>query len=288
MDALRDSLSSALGLGVTELAPLPGGDINRAYRAELADGSRCFVKTNCWELLAMFEAEAEALREIARSDTLRVPSPLAIGSEREHAYLVLGWLSLRRADALGAAAFGRGLAAMHAVREARYGWHRDNTLGSAPQANAWSDDWVSFWRDRRLGPQLALAVGNGYGPELAEPGAGLMDALDEILADHRPPAALLHGDLWAGNWGVTTEGAPALYDPALYYGDPETDLAMMALFGGFPQACWDAYYARNPPLPGWERRRQLYQLHHVLNHANLFGGGYLAQAVAIIERLVGW
>jgi protein-ribulosamine 3-kinase len=288
MEALRLGLSTALGIPVRDLVPISGGDINRAWRAELTDGGHCFLKSNRWELIDMFEAEADGLREIGATGAVRVPQPLASGTEGDVCFLALEWLDLEHRDRGSGATLGRALAALHSVSADRYGWHRDNTLGSSPQTNGWMDDWTGFWRERRLSPQLALAVGNGLGPELSEPGQRLMDALDQILAGYRPSASLLHGDLWGGNWGALPDGTPVIYDPATHYGDAECDLAMMALFGGFPAGCWDAYHEIRPRADGWERRRDLYQLHHVLNHANLFGGGYIAQAVAIMERLLGW
>jgi fructosamine-3-kinase len=288
VEELREGVGSALGSSVQALSPISSGDINRAWCAELSDGERCFVKSNRWELVDMFVAEAEALKEIGDTGTIRVPKPIAHGTEGEASFLVLEWLELGRGDDQTASALGRDLAAMHEVTAAEFGWFRDNTLGSSPQLNQQTDDWIAFWRDNRLAPQLALAVGNGLGPELSEPGARLMDALPEVLAGANRTPCLLHGDLWAGNWASMRDGTPVIYDPATYYGDPESDLAMMALFGGYPQACWDSYLERHPRQDGWERRRDLYQLHHLLNHANLFGGGYIAQAVAVMERLLGW
>jgi protein-ribulosamine 3-kinase len=287
VEDLREGLSAALGVAVVSLAPISSGDISRAWCAELADGERCFLKSNRRDLLDMFEAEAEALSVIAASETIRVPQPRVHGSEGSVAFLALEWLDLAPGDGACASELGRRLAAMHAINAPQFGWHRDNTLGSAPQFNARTTDWVAFWRDCRLGPQLALADGHGLGPELSEPGARLMDALPAILSDISPTPVLQHGDLWSGNWAALPDGSPVIYDPASYYGHAEADLAMMALFGGFPQPCWDSYHELLPRQPGWEHRRDLYQLHHLLNHANLFGGGYIAQSVAVMERLLG-
>jgi fructosamine-3-kinase len=181
------------------------------------------------------------------------------------------------------AALGRGLAALHANHAERFGWHRDNTIGSTPQPNAWSDSWLEFWRDRRLAQQLELAHRNGHA--LAR-GDALLAGLHQLLDGHEPRPSLLHGDLWGGNAGFTDGGEPVVYDPACYCGDREADLAMTELFGGFRPAFHAAYREAAPLAPGYPLRRDLYNLYHVLNHLNLFGGGYLRQAGSMIDRLL--
>ena len=172
------------------------------------------------------------------------------------------------------------------MTEARFGWGRDNTIGPTPQANAWSGDWTEFFRERRLRPQLELARRGGLARALSAPGERLLGCVDRLLAGHRPAASLLHGDLWGGNWLASSGGEPVLFDPAVYYGDRETDVAMTRLFGGFGAAFYRAYEAAAPLPPGWPERCELYNLYHVLNHANLFGSAYARQAQSIIERLL--
>ena len=219
--------------------------------------------------LCDYAAESEGL-EALRAAAVRVPKVLELGS---------GFIRLERLK-LGAPADWPALATMlarqHRCIADRYGWHRDNTIGPTPQSNAWADDWRTFWRERRLLPQLALAARNGY----------VLDAwgVDEVLEGHRPPASLLHGDLWSGNAGFTAEG-PVLYDPAVYYGDRETDLAMTELFGGFPPEFYAAYAQAYPLERGYEARKPLYNLYHLLNHLNLFGGSYLAQVESTLSLL---
>jgi fructosamine-3-kinase len=261
-----------------------GGSINRGYR--LTDGRRTFfVKVNRAGVRAMFEAEAEGLQALAAARALRVPVPVCHGEDTRSSWLVLEHLELRRGTTEQMAALGRGLAALHAARGPRFGWHRDNTIGSTPQPNAWHDSWPAFWRERRLRCQLELARRNGYGTALRESDA-LLDAVDALLAGHTPAPSLLHGDLWAGNAGCTAGGEPVVFDPACYYGDRETDLAMTVLFGGFPPAFHAAYEHAAPLAPGHAVRRELYNLYHVLNHLNLFGGGYLQQAAGMLGRLL--
>src|SRR5579863_3170518 len=188
-------------------------------------GQRYFVKHHTRSRLPMFEAEAAGLRELAATQTMRVPAVICTGVADERAYLVLEYLGLIRADDKGDARLGEALAALHRRPQQFFGWWRDNTIGTTPQTNSRSLDWATFFRDCRLRPQLALAAANGY-KQLAAPGQRLLEYIEPLLAGHRPAPALLHGDLWSGNRAVMTDGAPVVFDPACYYGDPETDLAM--------------------------------------------------------------
>lgn len=263
-----------------------GGCINDAYRVEGAPRGY-FVKVNHAARAAMFEAEADGLREIAGSQTIRVPQPVCTGVQGEWSYLVLEALDLAAGSSgPGLERLGRELAAMHRARCPQFGWHRDNTIGSTPQPNAVSDDWVAFWRERRLGFQLKFAARNGYGGRLQASGERLMAELPAFFRDYRPVPALLHGDLWGGNHGMTTTGAPVIFDPATYYGDREADLAMTELFGGFGERFHHAYREAFPVDPGYRTRRVLYNLYHVLNHLNLFGAGYRAQAGQMLDLLL--
>jgi fructosamine-3-kinase len=175
-------------------------------------------------------------------------------------------------------AMGRMLATLHRHTGERFGWERDNWIGLAPQKNGWSDDWIGFFRDCRLAPQLARAA-------LEREAQPLIAVLPSFFDGYLPQPSLLHGDLWSGNAGFLRDGSPVIFDPAVYYGDREADLAMTELFGGFPPAFYAAYREAWPLDSGYEQRRDLYNLYHVLNHANLFGGGYVAQARRLIAAL---
>jgi len=262
-----------------------GGCINQALVLE-GGAQRYFVKLNSAERLAMFEAEAEGLREIAMTRSVRVPTPVCSGIAARRAFLVLEYLPLRGLDAQAQETLGRQLAQMHRATAPRFGWKRDNTIGSTPQPNHETDDWVAFWREQRLGLQLGLAVDNGYGGSLQHDGERLLDALPAFFRDYRPHPSLLHGDLWGGNAASTDTGEPVVFDPAVYYGDREADLAMTELFGGFSARFHAAYREAWPLDAGYRVRKNLYNLYHVLNHLNLFGGGYRAQAQQTIERLL--
>ncbi|MCE5180702.1 MAG: fructosamine kinase family protein [Betaproteobacteria bacterium] len=265
--------------------PVGGGCINAAYLVE--DGARRFlVKINQASNLAMFEAEAEGLNEISATRTIRAPAPICTGLALDSAFLVLEFIDLYSREKGGEELLGRQLADMHRVTSTQHGWHRDNTIGATLQINTVTDNWLEFWRDRRLAPQLALAARNGHNGRLQHQAEHLMARLDEFLAGHNPPPSLLHGDLWSGNRACSHSGEPVIFDPAVYYGDRETDLAMTELFGGFSATFYAAYREAFPLDPGYSVRKTLYNLYHVLNHLNLFGGGYSAQAESMIEKLL--
>ena len=259
------------------------GEVSAAWRAESSAGP-VFLKTCPIADRDRLAAEAEGLGELASAGSIRVPRVLAMVESESTACLALEWLALEQPDRSVEARFGADLAALHRHTADRFGWHRDNTIGLSPQINTPHDDWMHFWRVRRLACQLELAARRGYGGELEEAGERLIGNLDHLLADHAPAASLLHGDLWGGNWAAVG-GRPVIFDPAVYYGDRETDLAMTRLFGGFGPAFYRAYDEAWPLPAGYEQRLGLYQLYHVLNHLNLFGTGYLGRALQIMRAL---
>ena len=261
-----------------------GGCINTAVK--LCEGERCyFVKLNDARQLAMFEAEYEGLAEMAGAEAIRVPQPLCTGSDGREAWIAMEYIPLGRPSAQSQAEAGAQLATMHRQRSEEFGWHRDNTIGSTPQPNDWTAGWVHFWRVHRLGFQLELAAGHGYTGRLQDLGARLLGEIPAFV-DHDPQPSLLHGDLWGGNIGYDPEGTPVIFDPAVYYGDREADLAMTELFGGFGGDFYAAYNEVWPLDAGYKVRKTLYNLYHILNHLNLFGGGYGGQAVGMMERLL--
>lgn len=282
---IQTHIGDALGRPVSLAAPaaVGGGCINQAYRVQAGD-SRFFVKLNTATGLAMFEAEALGLEELGQARGLRVPRPVCAGVSGNQAFLVMEDLALGGSG--DHAALGEGLAALHGITAAEFGWQRDNTIGSTPQCNHREPDWLTFWREHRLAFQLRLAERNGAGSRTLDAGRRLLDALPLLLEGHRPAASLLHGDLWSGNYSFTQAGEPAIFDPAVYYGDRETDLAMTELFGGFGQRFYAAYRNAWPLDSGYDVRKVLYNLYHILNHFNLFGGGYQSQAQGMIDRLL--
>ena len=285
--AIAADLSRATGspFSAARAEPTGGGSINRAFRLE-GGGRRFFLKLNSAARLGMFEAELAGLMELKATKAVRVPAPICCGSDALHSWIVLEHLELGNGT-YGLAALGAQLALMHRRTAANFGWNRDNTIGSTPQHNEWRSDWIVFLREQRIGFQLQLAQRNGYGGRLQSSGETLLAGLDAFFAGYRPQASLLHGDLWGGNAAVLADGEPAIFDPAVYYGDREADLAMTELFGGFPQAFYRGYCDAWPLDPGYRVRKQLYNLYHLLNHLNLFGSPYLAPAQAAIDGLLG-
>lgn len=287
-DSLRAAVGDAIGaatgrvFAARAVMPVGGGDINTAYRLDGADGSRYFLKLNIERRLPMFAAEAAGLATLAAARAVRVPAAIAHGCAEGHSFLVLEYLQL--APRGNARLLGERLAALHRCTAGRFGFEHDNFIGTTPQANGWRDNWIDFWREQRLGPQLRLAA--GHGESLRALGAALLARLADFFSDYAPPASLLHGDLWGGNHAYTADGEPVIFDPAPYYGDRETDLAMTELFGGYGPDFYAAYRAAWPLHPGYARRKTLYNLYHILNHANLFGGGYARQAEAMMRTLL--
>ena len=282
--ALMDALGKPFRCQRAE--PVGGGSINQAFRLEGESGERFFLKLNTADALDMFEAEYEGLRELAAPDAIRIPAPITTGVDGDHSYLILEYLELRPPRRGSEERLGEQLAELHQTTAQQYGWFRDNTIGSTPQPNPRESDWPAFFARHRLGFQLDLAEQRGLDRGTLDAGRDLARRLPDLFTDYRPVPSLLHGDLWGGNVGYDNNGAPVLFDPAVYYGDRETDIAMTELFGGFGPAFYDAYRAAWPLDAGYAARRDLYRLYHVLNHFNLFGGGYGAQVGRLIRSVL--
>ena len=262
-----------------------GGSISSAMRIEGSTGA-FFVKLNDASLLHMFEAEVQGLREIAATAAVSVPGPVASGIGGGQAFLVLELLNLQSSTPKSNAKLGEQLALMHKSSGTAFGWRIDNTIGSTLQRNTATQDWIGFWTQQRFSFQLDLAQKNGCSGRLIENGRRLSEGLAGFFQGYTPVPSLLHGDLWAGNAAADDTGSPVIFDPACYYGDRETDVAMTELFGGFGTEFYRAYAQVWPLDPGYRVRKVLYNLYHVLNHFNLFGGGYQQQAGTMIKSLL--
>lgn len=268
---------------IRRIRPVSGAGAHAAVCVSGA-GERFFVKRDGAGHRDGFAAEAAALDELRAGHGLRIPVPVAHGTAGDKAYLVLEYIDMRPMAGKSMARLGEGLAELHGVVRDTFGWERDNTIGGTPQRNAPHGDWAEFWRENRLGYQLERVAGRD--PALARAAEPLVTGLDRLLGGHRPEASLVHGDFWAGNVAMDGQGVPVLFGPAVYYGDRETDLAMGELFGGFSPLFFEAYQGAWPLEPGYrEVRRDLYQLYHLLNHFNLFGGHYGGDARRCIQRL---
>ena len=283
LEPIAAAITSATGtpLGSLTSRPVSGGCISRA--SVITDGTHTyFLKLNCPAFVENFIAESAALTGIAKTRTVRVPAPICHGTTPTSSYLVLEYLSL---TGPAKATLGTTLAALHQHTSAdqRFGWHRDNFIGTTPQPNPWTRSWADFFTTHRLAHQLDLAAGNGHTFSRV---TGLLESVRSKLTNHHPPPSLLHGDLWSGNAASSTGGTPVVFDPATYYGDRETDLAFTHLFGGFPGAFHTAYHSAYPLPDGHRSRRRIYNLYHLLNHHNLFAGHYTAAAQQSIDSLL--
>ena len=287
-ETLRRALEERFG-PVTRTEAVGGGCIHRAAIARFASGKLRFVKWNRDAPADMFEAEAGGLRALAAPGAVRVPSDAEAGERAGIRFLVMEAIEQGSRESGFFETFGRELAQLHRrARADRHGFAHDNYIGSTPQPNGWMEDGVEFVRTRRLGHQLALARRRGRSDAtLDRLGDRLLDRLDEWLGGTEEAPSLLHGDLWSGNFLSDRDGRAVLVDPAAYYGHREADLAMTRLFGGFDAGFYEAYEESWPLPPGSEDRLAIHQLYHLLNHLNLFGGGYRAGCVRILKRLVG-
>ncbi len=284
-DAIQQHIREATGTGfvLRDRQSVGGGSINQVYR--ISDSHhQYFLKLNQASKVAMFEAEARGLEEMAQTESIRVPKPLCWGSINTQSYIILEWMDLGYGNAQTWETMGRQLAAMHqTVSSQGFGWCQNNTIGDTPQINPWTQDWGDFFAEHRIGYQLRLAHRRGGSFPLA---TRLLEAVPQLLASHQTQPSLVHGDLWSGNAAVTTTGEPVILDPAVYYGDREVDLAMSELFGGFPPTFYQGYQSVSPLEQGYEKRKVLYNLYHILNHFNLFGGSYRNQAEQMMKQVL--
>ncbi len=274
---------------IQQQSGIGGGSINAAYKVTGTDGQDYFVKLNSASLEFMFQVEYDSLNELLQvmqtdASIMHIPKPVCYGISGNQSYLVLEYIPMTsRGDGK---LMGQALAQMHRITAQQFGWYQNNIIGSTPQSNKPHSDWPGFWREERIIPQLKMLYDKGYKNLLSPLDNKLLNSLDQLLDNHSPVPSLLHGDLWSGNYAYTQDGQPVIFDPAIYYGDREADIAMTELFGGFGRDFYAAYNASWPLDAGYSKRKTLYNLYHILNHANLFGTSYLNQAVGIMERLV--
>ncbi len=265
--------------------PVSGGSINQTYRVKLRQQS-LFVKLNQAKYISMFEAETVGLQALRDAAVIRVPEVYACAGDDVHSWLVMEYIALTSHNRISEKKFAEQLAAMHACTGESFGWLRDNTIGSTAQINITDTDWINFYRTHRLGYQLRLANQHGFPASLQDKGEHLMAELHVFFTGYEAFPSLLHGDLWSGNHGADSDGKPVIFDPAVYYGDRETDIAMTELFGGLSRDFYATYHEAYPLDAGYQVRKALYNLYHILNHANLFGRAYVPQAEAMIDQLL--
>lgn len=285
---IADLLNAHLG-GAWTVRALGTSTFCETWRADRSSGA-LFVKSTPIARADVLQAESDGLVSLSATRAIRVPALVGCWTDATSAVLAMEWLDLAAHGPRGfGAGFGHDLAALHGTPgpgDGRFGWWRDNWLGSTPQRNRWSaqggrDGWIAFVAHERL-----LAFAEGLAPPLPDAVKRVVSALPTLFDDgHVPRPVLIHGDLWSGNWGCLRSGEPVIFDPAVSVSDAEAELAMMELFGAPPAGFWPAYRESAPLAAGYPRRRAVYQLVHLLNHARLFGAGYARQALALCEAI---
>ena len=290
---VEELLSSTLErtVRIIRTGRLSGGDINVALKLTLDDGSHVFMKMNEEENASFFRAETQGLAAIAGSGAIGTPRVLGRtqkGGPGGYSCLLLTVVSEKKRIPGDFETFGRELAAMHRadttalVPGGGFGFFCDNYIGAGVQYNKPHKSWITFFRDRRLMPQIEATAGY-FTAEERKRAVSLLDHIGDFLVEPERPS-LLHGDLWAGNVITGDDGKAWLIDPAVYVGHAEADLAMTELFGGFAPEFYHAYREAAPLQPGYEHRRDLYNLYHLLNHLHLFGHAYLPAVKRVMEK----
>lgn len=263
-----------------------GGCINQTHVLLLSNGERVFLKHNSHPAPNFFATEAKGLKLLTQAENgPRIPKPLALQDSARPHFLILEYIEASSPGADFPVRFARSLAQLHRVTHQSFGLDHDNYIGSTPQKNTRATDGISFFRDNRLRTQQELARKSGKLPSTTDKNLSkLCDRLENYLDISGEKPALLHGDLWSGNYFADQDHAPCIFDPAVYFGLREADLAMTELFGRLPQKFYDAYHEAFPLNPGYEERKDLYNLYHLLNHLNLFGGSYLGSVEQIVKK----
>jgi len=281
---LEDLSSSNLPkFKIISASPMSGGDIHNCFHLHTNQGNY-FLKTNLATHNPLFKTEANSLTTLKNSLTIRVPNVIAKGCFDNYSWLLLEFFQLSSQG--DDEQRGKDLAMQHHSIEpsGKFGWHEDNFIGLTPQKNDWNTSWVDFYATQRLEPQLQLAKQNGAGDLLLAAGNKLLNSFGVLFKNYQPKSSLLHGDLWAGNSLFLENGEALFFDPACYYGDRETDLAMSELFGGFSTSFYQGYEQTFPISSGYPQRKSLYHSYHLLNHFNLFAGNYEQQSLKQIQQ----
>ena len=276
--SLPQQICQQHGLKLLGAEPLSGGDINDVYKLNTDQGYLVLKLNSASHFPGMFGAEANGLNHLANAACLRIPKVEHTGTLDGWSYLLLEYIEPGSPSNNFWETFGHQLATQHQHSRSCFGLDQDNYIGSLPQSNSDEDSLIDFYTKQRLHPQIAMARKAGYRLDNYE---AFEANLNELLPEE--PPALIHGDLWSGNYLVDSLGEAVLIDPAVCYGSREMDLAMMRLFGGFSPELWVHYQEVFPLAPDWETRVPIWQLYYLLVHLNLFGRGYLGQVERIID-----
>ncbi len=282
--SLESALAALLGQPVELGEAVGGGDIAQPKRAVMADGTSVFVKSAKGMPRGWARAEALGLERLAGSACgIRVPRVL--GHSDVPPVLALEWVGFGRATPSYWRALGTGLAALHRSAASEYGFDENGFIGRTPQSNGWEEKWAVFFRDHRLVPLHRYCQDAGLlSRDLSDNLHSICSRIESLLPEPVEGPSLLHGDLWSGNVEPDEKGRPVLFDPAVYFGSREADMAMTTLFGGFDSAFYEAYEEAWPLPTDWEERQGLLNLYHLLNHVLLFGGAYLARCEVVARR----
>jgi protein-ribulosamine 3-kinase len=262
-----------------------GGNINKTYKIDTTENS-FFVKINhASEFPGMFEAEMHGLNLLTEKSKFKIPSIIAFDIYKDNSILILEYVSPESKKKDFFSSFGIILADLHRNTQSKFGLEKDNYIGSLKQSNKMQSDWISFLIEERLEKQLKLAVDNSnVGNEFSRNYEKIYKKLNELIPLEIP--ALIHGDLWSGNYMVAENDAPCIFDPAVYYGHREMDIAMTKLFGGFPEEFYRSYNDAFPMEKEWEKRTDVYNLYPLMVHVNLFGGDYVESVKRIIKKFI--
>jgi protein-ribulosamine 3-kinase len=283
-EKIKARIEEKLGSKIKSFSSLSGGCISDAFKVTTIDGLNYFLKYNPLTSNDMFIKEANGLKELAKANAIRIPEVLSFDED----YILLEYLATGSRKKNFFEDFGRSFAEMHKYTSSEFGFYEDNYIGSNPQKNIPDEneknDWVRFYFNKRILFQLQLAEKLGNSTDTLRKGISkLEDKIEDIIGGSKEKPSLLHGDLWGGNYMVDENGNAVLIDPAVYYGHREADLGMTKLFGGFSSEFYRAYNETFPLEDGYEYRENIYKLYHVLNHLNLFGGGYYSQTISLIK-----
>jgi fructosamine-3-kinase len=285
-ELLKDRLSKHLGTAISsvELSSVGGGSINDTYRVIVNTGTKFFLKLNSTAALPLlFEKEKNGLTFLAAQKTMLIPGVLLCETNENDQWLLLEWIEGGIRTESFWKKFGEQLAQLHHISQDQFGFMEDNYMGALPQANTFTSDWINFFIHYRLHPQIELARNkNLLDKSHIHSFEILFKKLDKLFAVEKP--ALLHGDLWSGNFMCNDQSQPVLIDPAVYFGHRSMDLAMTTLFGGFDKPFYEAYQYHFP-LPGNYREQwEVCNLYPLLIHLNLFGQGYLPDIISTLKK----
>lgn len=284
-DSVKEQIQQDTNLEITSAKRVSGGSINQAAKVTLTNDKTCFLKWNTTADPRMFSVEEKGLNLLASADTaLKIPAVITTGqTDEKTGYLLQEFIEEGSPKPDSATNFGRELAQLHRHHEEQYGLDHHNYIGRLPQSNTWHKNWVDFFVQERMKPQLQMATESGkLGPGIISHFEGMFKKLADIFPDE--PPSLLHGDLWGGNYFFDKDGKATIFDPAVYYGHREIELAFTHLFGGFPSNFYNAYEEKYPLASGFSQRKDIYNMYPLLVHTNLFGGSYARQVEGIVRQ----